>query len=143
MLFLFNFSGITVQLLHDLNKNVYTVNPESVSLCGMSREDGLFGLGTFLVLIQIAFTLIWNLTQTGNVVCTSAGYFECENLANFHQYFFYTLSYPVFLGFFICVLSGLSLKWKTNSGATWNLLALTGTVGTWVGIAVVDVQVRN
>ena len=38
--------------------------------------------------------------------------------------------YPVFLGFLICVLSLLSLKWGSNSGATWNLLALVGTFAT-------------
>ena len=51
--------------------------------------------------------------------------------------FFYSLSYPVFLGFLICVLSLLSLKWGSNSGATWNLLALVGTFATWAAAAVV------
>ncbi len=55
----------------------------------------------------------------------------------FQETFFYSLSYPVFLGFLICVLSGLSLKWGSNSGATWNLLALVGTFATWAAAAAV------
>lgn len=43
--FAFTFVGIILQLLHDLNKNVYTVNPEHVFRCGLSREDGLFLIG--------------------------------------------------------------------------------------------------
>ena len=44
------FSGLILQLVHDLNiKNVYTVNPESVFRCGLSREDGLFVMGAVLV----------------------------------------------------------------------------------------------
>ena len=33
---------------------------------------------------------------------------------------------------------GISLKWKTNSGATWNLLALTVIFIAWAVTAVVE-----
>ncbi len=45
------FVGLILQLVHDLNKNVYTVNPQMRRRirCGLSREDGLFLLGSVLV----------------------------------------------------------------------------------------------
>ena len=40
------------QLIHELDKNVYIVNPERFKLCGMSKSAGLLVLGLFLVGIQ-------------------------------------------------------------------------------------------
>ena len=51
--FALTFIGMILQLLHDLNKNVYTVNPENVFRCGFSREDGLFVIGLLAASVQV------------------------------------------------------------------------------------------
>ena len=48
--------------------------------------------------------------------------------------FFFTLIPDLFVFYFL----GISLKWKTNSGATWNLLALTVIFIAWAVTAVVE-----
>ena len=50
-----------------------------------------------------------------------------------HLWVFFTLILD-FVFFFL----GISLKWKTNSGATWNLLALTVIFIAWAVTAVVE-----
>ena len=46
----------------------------------------------------------------------------------------------VFVGIIIFSLSALSLKWKTNSGATATILALMAVFITWASVAVVQIK---
>ena len=49
------FVGLILQLVHELDKNVYIVNPERVKawMCGLSKRNGLLVLGLLLVGIQV------------------------------------------------------------------------------------------
>ena len=73
----------------------------------------------------------------------SSGYLECAALIRVEDHYPMVYGYPVLLGLIICALSGVSLKWKTNSGATWNLLALTVVFVTWAVTAVVETLSLN
>ena len=54
------FVGLILQLVHELDKNVYIVNPERVKawMCGLSKRSGLLLLGLLLVGIQVSVSLI-------------------------------------------------------------------------------------
>ena len=101
--FAFTFVGIILQLLHDLNKNVYTVNPERVFRCGISREDGLFIMGLVLVSVQLCLSGAWLAIDVPSVQCMKQLTYtkQCGSMTNFQQTFFFSLSYPVFLGIII------------------------------------------
>ena len=126
------FVGLILQLVHDLDKNVYIVNPERLNACGLiSKRTGLLLLGLGLVGIQVILLSSWMGAQPPRVICTSSGLLECGSMIKMKDYYPMVYSYPALLGLLICGLSGISLKWKTNSGATWNLLALTVTFIAW------------
>ena len=132
--FAFSFVGLVLQLVHDLDKNVYTVNPERFSawLCGMSKSNGLLVVGMIMSSVQVILLTTWIGVKPPNVVCTpKLGSYECNAMLNLESHYLFSFAYPVLLGILICALSGVSLKWKTNSGATWNLLALTVTFVAW------------
>ena len=80
----------------------------------------------------------WIGVRPPRVVCDIDGSLECAALLKIEDYYPLVYTYPVILGLIICGLSGISLKWKTNSGATWNLLALTVTFITWAITATVE-----
>ena len=50
------FVGLILQLVHELDKNVYIVNPERVKawMCGLSKRNVLLMLGLLLVGIQVS-----------------------------------------------------------------------------------------
>ena len=125
------FVGLILQLVHDLDKNVYIVNPERLNACGISKRAGLLLLGLGLLAIQVILLSSWMGAQPPRVICTSSGLLECASMLKMKDYYPMVYSYPALLGLLICGLSGISLKWKTNSGATWNLLALTVTFIAW------------
>ena len=85
----------------------------------------------------------WLGARPPRVVCDTDGSLEGAALLNIEDYYPLVYSYPVVLGLMICGLSGISLKWKTNSGATWNLLALTVTFITWAITATVETLSAN
>lgn len=138
------FVGLILQLIHELDKNVYIVNPERLKkFCGLSKSNALLALGFVLVAIQVILLVSWIGARPPKVLCTAAGYFECAALIRVEDHYPMVYGYPVFLGLIICGLSGISLKWKTNSGATWNLLALTVTFIAWAVTAVVETLSTN
>ena len=53
------FVGLILQLVHELDKNVYIVNPERVKawMCGLSKRSGLLLLGLLLVGIQVSLSI--------------------------------------------------------------------------------------
>lgn len=135
------FVGLILQLVHELDKNVYIVNnSDRLWLCGLSKRNGLLALGLGLVGIQVIVLASWMGSRPPRVLCDTSlrGQFECEAMTKVQDYYPIVYSYPALLGLIICGLSGVSLKWKTNSGATWNLLALTVTFVTWAVTAAVE-----
>ena len=117
---------------------MYIVNPERFKLCGMSKAAGLLVLGLVLVGIQVILLASWMGARPPRVLCTTSGHLECAALIRVEDHYPMVYGYPVLLGLIICGLSGISLKWKTNSGATWNLLALTVTFIAWAVTATVE-----
>ena len=107
-------------------------------LCGMSKNSALLVLGLVLVGVQMVLLASWVGWRPPRVLCSSSGALECAALVRVEDHYPLVYGYPVILGLFICGLSGISLKWKTNSGATWNLLALTVTFVTWAVTAIVE-----
>ena len=132
-LFLILFS--LFQLIHELDKNVYIVNPERFKLCGMSKSAGLLVLGLFLVGIQgkylsclqyfflfsfnfclfllmcFLFVLVillasWMGARPPRVLCTTSGHLECAALIRVEDHYPMVYGYPVLLGLIICALSG-------------------------------------
>ncbi len=133
------FTGLILQLIHELDKNVYIVNPERLKkFCGLSKANGLVLLGIILVLVQVILLVSWLGARPPRVLCSASGHLECAALARVEDHYPMVYGYPVLLGLIICGLSGISLKWKTNSGATWNLLALTVTFVAWAVTAAVE-----
>lgn len=133
------FVGLILQLIHELDKNVYIVNPERLKkFCGMSKNNALCVFGLILVAIQVILLASWIGARPPRVLCTTSGHFECAALIRVEDHYPMVYAYPVLLGLIICGLSGISLKWKTNSGATWNLLALTITFVAWAVTAIVE-----
>ena len=117
------------QLIHELDKNVYIVNPERFKLCGMSKSAGLLVLGLFLVGIQgkysscfqyfffiillmcFLFVLVillgsWMGARPPRVLCTTSGHLECAALIRVEDHYPMVYGYPVLLGLIICALSG-------------------------------------
>lgn len=141
--FTFAFVGIILQLVHSLNKNVYTVNNPDPALfrrCGLSRDDGLFVLGLLLASVQFLLAATWNGMHPPRILpCDQLT--GCSHMVNFQATFFFSLCYPVFLGFVIFSLSGLSLKWRLNSSSALGyMIALTLTFGTWGATAAIQTQ---
>ncbi len=96
--------------------------------------------------VQMVLSVAWTASSPPSLVlcqCQKMANFQVRSISQviikinyqinlkFQETFFYSLSYPVFLGVVICALSGLSLKWRTNSGATSNILALMASFATW------------
>ena len=100
----------------------------------LSRDSGLFLCGLFMMSIQMILAGAWVAKRPPMGVCGTTGAYECLGLAHYQETFFFTYAYPLFLGVIICVLCGLSWKWKSNSGASWNLFALVATFTTWIVI---------
>ena len=93
--------------------------------------------------LQVVLLASWIGARPPRVDCDINGSLECAALMKIEDYYPLVYTYPVILGLIICGLSGISLKWKTNSGATWNLLALTVTFITWAITATVETMSTN
>ena len=145
-LFLIIFS--LFQLIHELDKNVYIVNPERFKLCGMSKSAGLLVLGLFLVGIQgkylsclyyificffhLIFILLmcslfilvillasWMGARPPRVLCTTSGHLECAALIRVEDHYPMVYGYPVLLGLIICALSGNFPSLHCGSPESW------------------------
>ena len=138
------FVGIMLQLLHELDKNVYIVNPKTKKLdctfCGVSfrqilssKENGQILIGLCLTGVQVIIIVAWLSVQPPKLLTNQC---QCQSLMNLQTFAIFSFVYPFILGLLVSGLSILSLVWKTNSGAKWNLFAVLCSSASWVCLAV-------
>ena len=134
------FVGILLQLLHELDKNVYIVNPKTKKLdctfCGVSfrqilssKENGQILIGLCLTGIQVIIIVAWLSVQPPKLLTNQC---QCQSLINLQTFAIFSFVYPFILGLLVSGLSVLSLIWKTNSGAKWNLFAVLCSSVSWI-----------
>ena len=144
------FVGMLLQLLHELDKNVYIVNPKTKRLdctfCGLSfrqmlssKENSQILIGLCLTSIQIIIIIAWLSVQPPRLLTNQC---QCQAIASIQTFAIFSFVYPFILGLLVSGLSVLSLVWKTNSGAKWNLFAILCSVVSWICL-VMNVETLN
>lgn len=118
------FSGALSQLLHDLNRNVYIVNPDGNRICCLNQSVGLTIMCISFILGQSAVCVFWFLKYGADYLSPMCLQ-ECARATVRLDMVSYSTSFPpMILGLLVGIVSLTSLKWRKGSRSTCNLLGV-------------------
>ena len=144
------FVGMLLQLFHELDKNVYIVNPKTKKLDCIffgvsfrqvlsSKENSQVLIGLCLTSIQVIIIIAWLSVQPPRLLTHQC---QCQAIISIQTFAIFSFVYPFVLGLLVSGFSMLSLVWKTNSGAKWNLFAVLCCGISWICL-VANVEFLN